>query len=191
MEKRNLFASTTLIFVSDHGMARASERVNLGRQLRRAGLDVKLLGVGGFAIGVFDEGAKSEKDLARALQIARSVGLEAWPPTDAPADWHVSDVRFGDFVVRAPIGTAIVGATTLIDGFHGYDAKESAMTGILVARGRGVGVGERLGLVSSLAIAPTVLELLGLPVPPQMKESPIEAFLRGVRSSDEIKGASR
>jgi hypothetical protein len=180
MEKRGLFDSTTLIFVSDHGIALAHERVNLGRQLQRAGLDVSLLGTGGFAIGVFDEGARSDANLARAVEIARKAGLEAWPRAGAPAKWHVGDERFGDFVVRAPIGTAIVRATTLIDGFHGYDAEEPAMAGILVARGRGVVVGARLGRVSSLAIAPTVLELLGLPIPPQMKAPPIVELTNGV-----------
>lgn len=180
MEKRGLFDSTTLIFVSDHGSSLAHERVNLGRALRRAGLDVSLLGTGGFATGVFDEGAKSEANLARAVEIARKAGLEAWPRADAPAGWHVGDPRFGDFVVRAPIGTAIVRATTLIDGFHGYDSKEPAMAGILVARGRGVVVGAKLGRVSGLSIAPTVLELLGLPVPSQMKAPPIAELTNGV-----------
>ncbi len=180
MEKRGLFESTTLIFVSDHGMALAKERVNLGRLLSRAGLELSLLGTGGFAVGVFEEGAKSDAQLALAVKIARQAGLEAWPREDAPAKWHVADPRFGDFVVRAPIGTAIVGATTMIDGFHGYDAEEPAMAGLLVARGRGVLVGAKLGRVSSLAIAPTVLELLGLPVPEQMKQPPIAELLIGV-----------
>jgi hypothetical protein len=178
MEERGLFASTTLIFVSDHGMALARERLNLGEALRSAGLKVSLLGIGGFAIGVFKDGEKSEANLARALEVARSSGTEAWARAEAPESWHVADPRFGDFVVRAPIGTAIVGSMTMIDGFHGYPASGSEMAGILVARGRGVSVGTKLGRVSSLAIAPTILELLGLPIPSQMKESPIQEFTR-------------
>jgi hypothetical protein len=188
MEKRELFDSTTLIFVSDHGMTAASERINLGRRLGNAGLELSLLGVGGFAIGVFDEGEKTEANLGRAVAIARAAGLQAWPRAEAPAEWHVADPRFGDFVVRAPIGIAIVGATTRIDGFHGYDAREPAMAGLLVARGRGVLVGAQLGRISSLAIAPTVLELLGLPVPPQMKEPPIAELLHGIVQSDATPG---
>ena len=183
MEKRGLFDSTTLIFVSDHGMAKARTRLNLGRRLRRAGLKLSLLGIGGFASGVFDKGENSTENLARAVEIARKAGLAAWARAEAPADWHVGDPRFGDFVVRAPIGTAIVGSTTLIDGFHGYDAEEPAMAGLLVARGRGVLAGARLGRVSSLAIAPTVLVLLGLPVPAQMKAPPIAELLMGVGES--------
>jgi arylsulfatase A-like enzyme len=46
------------------------------------------------------------------------------------------------------------------------------MAGILVAYGRGVRPGIQLGRVSSLSIAPTVLTLLGLPVPGAM-EAPV------------------
>jgi hypothetical protein len=172
-------------------MVEASQRINLGRRLSRAGLELSLLGIGGFAIGVFDDGEKSEANLARAVEIARAAGLEAWSRGDAPPEWHVADPRFGDFVVRAPVGIAIVRATTLIDGFHGYDAKEPAMAGLLVARGRGVLVGARLGRVSSLAIAPTVLELLGLPIPPQMKEPPIVELLQGIGQKDLTGGSPR
>lgn len=181
MEKRDLFASTTLIFVSDHGMARARKRLNLGEALRKAGLEVSLLGIGGFATGVFADGEKTEATLARAIEIARKAGVEAWARSEAPESWHVADPRYGDFVVRAPVGTAIVGARTLIDGFHGYSSSEPEMAGILLARGRGVSTGVKLGRVSSLAIAPTILELLGLPIPPQMKESPIEEITRGIQ----------
>jgi len=180
IEKRGLFDSTTLIFVSDHGMAWAPKRVNLASRLRHAGLELSLLGIGGFATGVFDEGAKSQAKVAEAVEIARKAGLQAWSRRDAPADWHVRDSRFGDFVVRAPIGTAIVGPGTRIDGFHGYDSKEPAMAGIFVARGRGVRPGTRLGRVSSLSIAPTVLGLLGLPVPRQMKAPPLAELLVGI-----------
>ena len=71
-------------------------------------------------------------------------------------------------------------STFWVSVFHGYDATEPSMAGLLVARGRGVLVGAELGRVSSLAIAPTVLELLGLPVPSQMKEPPISALMIGV-----------
>lgn len=182
MEKRGLFASTTLIIVSDHGMAAAEERVNLGQVLRRAGLKVTLLGIGGFATGVFKDGQRTDENLARAVAVAREAGMQAWARAEAPENWHVADPRFGDFVVRAPIGMAIVGARTRIDGFHGYPATEPEMAGILVARGRGVSVGANLGRVSSLAIAPTILKLLGLPIPSQMVEAPIVEITQAIRS---------
>ena len=41
--------STTLVFVSDHGMASAERRVNLGSLLRKGGARTKVIGIGGFA----------------------------------------------------------------------------------------------------------------------------------------------
>jgi predicted AlkP superfamily pyrophosphatase or phosphodiesterase len=184
MEARGLFASTTLIFVSDHGMVRAQERLDLAAALRAAGLRPSVLGIGGFASIVFKPSIRTEEALARAVEVARAEGLEAWRREQAPADWHMTDPRFGDVVVRAPIGVAIVRPSTNIEGFHGYDAREPAMAGLLVARGRGVRAGTRLGRVSALAIAPTVLSLLGLPIPPQMKLPAIPELLVGLSGAD-------
>jgi len=180
MEAHQLFESTTLIFVSDHGMASAERRVNLGSLLGRAGLDVAVMGTGGFATIVFDEGEKSAQNVERVIEIARKAGLEAWARKRAPSDWHVTDPRFGDVVVRAPLGTAIVSPFMKLNGFHGYDAKLPEMAGILVAYGRGVEPGSDLGSVSSLAIAPTILRLLDLPVPDPMATAPVEGLLGGL-----------
>lgn len=190
MEARGLFETTTLIFVSDHGMVGAEVRVNLERRMRNAGLELRLLGVGGFASGYFDQGEGSPEAIARAVALARAAGFEAWPRRDAPADWHVADVRFGDLVIRAPIGTAIVESGTSIVGFHGYDAREPAMAGLLVARGRGVRVGATIGRMSSLAIAPTILRLLALPIPAQMKEPPIAALVDGIEPVRTVPGGA-
>ena len=86
--------------------------------------------------------------------------------------------------MRAPLGTAIVNRFTKIDGFHGYDAKLPAMAGILVAYGRGVEPGTKLGSVSSLSLAPTVLRLLDLPIPDSMTAAPIDGLLEGLAGPD-------
>ena len=92
--------------------------------MRGAGLRPSVLGIGGFASIVFEPDEKTEAALDRAVEVARGEGLEAWKREQAPADWHVADPRFGDVVVRAPIGLAIVRPSTDIEGFHGYDARE-------------------------------------------------------------------
>lgn len=178
LEARGLFASTTLIFVSDHGMVGAKTRVNLGTELRRRGVRAKTFGIGGFASIVAGPSRRTPRDLDRIVTVVREAGLEAWWRDRAPADWHVANPRFGDVVVRAPIGTAIVTSTSLIEGFHGYAPSEPEMAALLVAYGRGVRSGASLGRVSALQVAPTVLRLLGLPVPPQMKGVPIEGLTR-------------
>lgn len=178
LDARGLFASTTLVFVSDHGMARAEQRINVGSLLRQHGARAKVIGVGGFASVYAGPTRRDVRSLDRVVEILRGAGLKAHRRTLAPDDWHVDDVRFGDIVVRAPIGTAIVTPTTLIEGFHGYASSEPAMAGILVAYGRGVGEGVRIGRVSSLSIAPTVLTLLGLPVPGAMAAPVIPELTR-------------
>ncbi|MFK7895026.1 MAG: alkaline phosphatase family protein [Myxococcota bacterium] len=176
LEARDLLESTTLIFVSDHGMSTAERKVNLGLVLSRAGLSLSTIGIGGFSTLVFDEGQRTEASQRRAVEVARSKGLEAYVRSEAPADWHVDDARFGDVVVRAPVGVAIVAPSTQIPGFHGYAPENPEMAGILIAYGRGVTPGSKLGKISSLSVAPTVLRLLGLPVPPQMKATPVRAL---------------
>jgi predicted AlkP superfamily pyrophosphatase or phosphodiesterase len=180
MEVRSLFDTTTLIFVSDHGMVEVGQRVNLRKALTDAGLSVSVIGIGGFSSVTFRKGKRSPGTVAQAVSVARALGLEAWARESAPASWHVGDPRFGDVVVHAPMGKTIVTAMTRIEGVHGYSAAEPAMSGLLVARGRGVVAGTELGHVSGLAIAPTVLHLLGLPIPEQMKERPIPGLIRGL-----------
>lgn len=177
LERRDLFATTTLIFVSDHGMAAARERINLGTWLRKHGVRAKTFGIGGFATIVAGPTRRRPRDLDRIVEVVRDAGLEAWRREQAPADWHVANPRFGDVVVRAPIATAIVTATSLIEGFHGYAPEAPEMAALLVAYGRGVRNGTVLPRVSALSVAPTVLRLLALPVPPQMKAEPIAALL--------------
>jgi len=184
MEARGLFATTTLIFVSDHGMVDAEKRVNLGTLLRKHGLRAKTFGIGGFASIIAGPTRRRPSDLDRIVEVVRAAGLVAWRRDQAPADWHVANPRYGDVVVRAPIGTAIVTTTSVIDGFHGYAPEEPAMAGLLVAYGRGVRAGASLGRVSSLAIAPTVLRLLGLPMPAQMKAAPIPELTELGRGAD-------
>lgn len=184
LEARALFETTTLVFVSDHGMATADRRVDLRRVLSDADLSPRVLGIGGFATVYFSKGRATRARVDQAVAAAREAGLSAWPRAEAPAAWHVDDVRFGDVVVRAPIGTAIVTPTSLIDGFHGYDPEAPEMAAMLVARGRGVPPGTRIGRVSNLRIAPTVLALLGLPAPETMRAPPIEAMLQGIDARD-------
>ncbi len=180
MEERRLFETTTLIFVSDHGMTEAETLFDLGAAMRRAGVKASVIGIGGFSSIVFKEAKARDYQVETALRVAREAGLEAWARNDAPADWHVGDVRFGHIVVRAPLGTAIVTARSHIKGYHGYDPQEPAMAGMLVARGRGVQPGSRIGRTSNLSVAPTILKLLGIPIPDQMKAPSIEEMLFGL-----------
>ena len=51
------------------------------------------------------------------------------------------------------------------------------MSAILIAAGRGVTTGEPLGSIRNVDVAPTVLSLLGVPVPDWMDGSPIQGLV--------------
>jgi len=179
LEARGAFETTTLIFVSDHGMVGAERTVNLGALYGRAGLGTRVYGIGGFATVTLAAGADAEAreaDARRAVEIARSQGLEAYPRASAPASWRVGHPRFGDVVVRAPVGTAIVSPGLDLGGYHGYDSMEPSMRAILLARGRGARPGTDLGVVRAVDVAPTVLHLLGETPPGWMEGHVIEGL---------------
>ncbi len=194
LERRGLLASTTLLVVSDHGMAPVTHRVDLQAALDAEGLRVRVFGGGGFATLRAEgdaerkrpKGAPSDKrpkgapsELERALGVARELGLEAWPRSAAPAELRVGQPRFGDAVVLAPLGTAIVDASAErppLAGSHGYRPELAAMGGLFLALGRGASAGVRTGPVQAVDVAPTVLALLGVPQPDWMPGRPVSAL---------------
>ncbi len=187
LEERGLLASTTLIFVSDHGMAVATSRLNLGRELSKAKLPGRVYGIGGFATIDLGPAARTRPEAAEdVVARARALGLEAHVRSAAPASLPVHNPRFGDVVVVAEVGTAIVYSGLDIVGFHGYDPEAVEMSALFIALGRGVKPGARLPAQRALDIAPTVLALLGVPVPDWMEGRPIRDIVPGEAESATI-----
>ncbi len=178
------WATTTLLLVSDHGMARVERTVDLARALQRAGVAARVAGGGGCALVRM---RRSGDPLEPALEVARSLGLHAWRRGERAAGWPLNHPRFGDVFVMAPVGTAIVrhrgfpgiearaGRDPLtLRGSHGYDPAAPEMGALFAALGRGVAPGARLGAVRAIDVAPTVLALLGRPVPDWMEGRPLD-----------------
>ena len=176
LEDRGSLASTTLMLVSDHGMAAVERSVDLAGALRRAGSRARVLGAGGFAILSMDPLA----DAKPVLSVARGLGLEAHLRESAPPALRLGNPRFGTAVALAPPGTAIraTGATgPAMRGSHGYRPEVPAMGALFLALGRGVRPGTKLGAVRAIDVAPTVLALLGIEPPPWMEGAPIGAIV--------------
>lgn len=177
LRQRGALASTTLILVSDHGMAAVERHVDLGAALRNAQIGARVLGAGGFAILSLGPGAS---DLAPALAVARSLGLEAHSRAGAPSWLRLGHPRFGSGVVLAPPGTAIQSSgrsSPAMRGAHGYRPEMPEMGGLFLALGRGARPGTKLGEVRAVDVAPTVLALLGLSVPGWMEGAPIAEMI--------------
>ena len=190
IDARGLQAATTLLIVSDHGMAKVERTIDLEASLRSVGIRANVVGGGGFSTVRLGRGsgqrtsAERRAAVVRAVEAARELGLEAWPRGESPEALPTSNPRFGDFVAMAPVGTAIVdGSRALaapaaalglgLQGTHGHAPEAPEMAGIFYAFGRGVEAGFRPGRVRALDVAPTVLELLGEPQPDHMNGRPI------------------
>ena len=193
---RGLWASTTLIVVSDHGMTRADTLIDFDAVLQDAGVKARVSGMGGFANVYLSDHLDEEARASAAKRVqalAAEAGLEAvivgdvladavavagegsdaGDIADAEASPRFTHSRFGDLVLVAPVGTAIHRPGLPEGGFHGYPSHEPVMHGIFVAAGRGVTRGKALPLLQSTDIAPTVLALLGVERPSWMKGSPV------------------
>ena len=187
LDARGLAASTTLLVVSDHGMTEAQRTADLAAALSGAGLDAAVIGGGGFAQVEVSGDADRAARIARVVEIARGLGLEAWPNGQGPSEYAIPNARFGDVVVVAPLGTAIA-AQSRIDwlmgivgierfamrGIHGHRPELPEMGALFGAIGRGVAAGARPGTVRAVDVAPTVLALLGLPIPEWMEGRPVD-----------------
>jgi len=176
---------TTLIVVSDHGMAPVERTVDLASALAGAGVEARVHGGGGFVTVTLERPAA---DRERALSIARELGLEAWARGQGPAGLEARHARFGELVVVAPPGTAISSRGLLgrlraafTGGGHGHRPGEPSMSAIFLALGRGVAAGARPDGVRARDVAPTVLTLLGLPVPDGMEGRAIALSVRPVQ----------
>ncbi len=181
LDASGAFSHTTLLIVSDHGMAPVYRRIDLAAALRTAGVKGKVVGAGGMATVSFEKG---EDFVDRTLSVARGLGLQAWPREETPRELRARNPRFGDVVVVAPIGLAIQSAwTPAMYGAHGYLPQEPAMGALLLAVGRGAPAGAELGEVRSIDVAPTVLRLLGLAVPDTMEGQPIARLVPEMAAS--------
>jgi len=138
--------------------------------------------------------AERSAAIRRAIEIAHKHGLDAFARGETPPAWPTSNPRYGDLVVVAPVGTAIVdGSRALaapadalglgLRGAHGHPPEAPEMAGIFYALGRGVAPGVRPGRVRAIDVAPTVLALLGVPQPAAMTGQPIPLGADGAGSS--------
>ena len=177
LDARGAFAHTTLLIVSDHGMAPVYRRIDLSAALRSAGVKGEVSGGGGMA-SIRVEKGQGEGFVERSVSVARGLGLEAWPREETPRALRARHPRFGDVVVIAPIGVAIQSARTPpMYGAHGYRPEDPWMGALFLAVGRGAPPGAELGELRSLDVAPTVLRLLGLEVPDSMEGRPIARLI--------------
>ncbi|CAG0972688.1 ectonucleotide pyrophosphatase/phosphodiesterase family member 6 [Myxococcaceae bacterium] len=182
LDARSAWGDTTLLVASDHGMAEASEPVDLRAALEERGIGAKVGPFGGIAWIALDDPSRRQ---AAQEGIAALPGVRAYASDALPAPWRYGPAsRLGDLVAvtdapryfRDGTRARVASALGLISGAHGYDPKREDMGAIFFAKGRGVPPGTRIGSVSILDVAPTITRLLGIEPPRDSEGRAIDAI---------------
>jgi len=180
----------TIVVATDHGFKKVQKVIHTNVALRDAGLirlkegkvescDAYVMPQGGLAfVYVTDPAKRAEllpklKTLCAGLEGVKQVidghdGPTLGMPTPA------QNQGMGDLVLYAKDGYAFFqgldGAEVIREsktylGTHGYPNSDPELDGIFLASGYGIKPGVKLERVTNLDVAPTIAELLGVPLP--------------------------
>jgi predicted AlkP superfamily pyrophosphatase or phosphodiesterase len=189
--KRDFPGKATLIIVSDHGFSPIEHAVLPNVVLRQAGLveatgdkitggPVHVVTQGGAALVYVDDDVLDRPamidQVKRAFtgqdgveRVVRAEDFKSFGLPDRQADPHAPDLilfskegyNFGD---------TAAGDVTFVDkperkGSHGHNADIPDLHAMFVGWGAGIKPGAQLGEIDNLSVAPTIANLLGIPMP--------------------------
>lgn len=178
LDESGLWPRTTLILVSDHGMAAWTDVVNFNDLLEDAGIDA--VATGAVAVHVHLNSPVPDPEMRAALTelVAGMPGAAIHKGDALPAEYRLQRPgRMGDWLVVLPppygasrstgVQLAMLKAATgfgKVLGMHGYDPTMPDMGGIFLAMGRGV-PDAGLGEVRQIDLPATVARLLDIDPP--------------------------
>jgi predicted AlkP superfamily pyrophosphatase or phosphodiesterase len=184
LDDRNLWRTTTLLLVSDHGMAEVNKIIDLDAIVKESGLDLMSTGRG----AVNHLFLKHKSDKPKLLSILSSVpNINVYTQDALPENFHFDyPNRTGDIILTTEAPHVFYKNTLLLKvhrllapliswkvGAHGYSPENPKMHAIFLGLGRGIKPGSKLESVHQLQIAPTIAKLLGIDPPAGAKEKPI------------------
>ncbi len=179
IDARHLWNDTTVLLVSDHGMTSLHSFFDMAGFLSEHGFAARVFGGPG-VMQIFMNDPK-QIDGAFALLSAHKP-FTVYRGAELPARYHLKyPDRTGDLVVISDPSTPlwypawwvrttfkVLGAVADIHpGSHGFDPNLPDMGAMMLAMGRGVPKGTRIGPVPMIDIAPTTAKLLGIDPPKQ------------------------
>ncbi len=178
LDAREAWSHTTLLVVSDHGMAAVTEAIDAAAGLEAAGIRGRVMQGGGYAMVYLDDPTAAAE---AATTLDAMDGVDAWTTARIPEALRFRHpTRVGHVVAttRPPVMLTRSGsslnrwrqASSLwggVVGTHGYDPTLPDMGASLFALGRGVPAGTKLPRVNVIDVAPTVAALLGIGPPAQ------------------------
>ncbi len=176
MGVRKAWYHTTMIVVSGHGMALATEAIDVGTPLREKGLNVLVPKGGGAAVVYLEKPEQRDE----ALEILRAqANIEAYPSDEFLKGYNAYQrERSGEIIVTVDPpyvlwdpgpdpeeGIPTGRVKNIVRGAHGYRPEDEKMQGIFMAVGRGVERRKDIGIVRTIDVAATVANLLGIDPP--------------------------
>jgi predicted AlkP superfamily pyrophosphatase or phosphodiesterase len=190
LDARQAWSHTTLVIVSDHGMAEVSDWIDPLPPLEARGISARLITGGGMGFVRLESPAQTDAALAaladvQHLRAYRSESLPSQLRAYRPGrSSHLTLITEPPYALAHPTSAESVlwNAGKLagrVRGNHGYPPDHPDMGGIFYALGRGVPSGTTLPAVRAVDVAPTVARLLGIE-PPQSSEGTALEALRPV-----------
>jgi predicted AlkP superfamily pyrophosphatase or phosphodiesterase len=193
LDARGAWAHTTLLIVSDHGMAEVSDWIDPIPALEDRGIPARLISGGGMGFVRLANPAQADAALAALAEVPH---LRAYRSEELPAELrayrrgrtaHLTLVTEPPYALAHPTAAESLAwkagqLAGRVRGGHGYRPDHPDMGGIFYALGRGVPRGATLPPVRAIDVAPTVARLLGID-PPQSSEGEALEALRPVEAS--------
>jgi arylsulfatase A-like enzyme len=175
IDRRGGWDHTTLLIVSDHGMAEAGEPIEIREPLERAGIGAEIL-AGAAVARIYLEDPMQRDAAYRVLEPLPNANV--YTAEMIPDELRVKHPsRNGDLMLIATppytfrtsgwLRAVASWFTNSKMGVHGYPPVHPEMGAIFLGMGRGLPRGVRIGPVRNIDIAPTVAALLGIDPPAQ------------------------
>ncbi len=164
LDLRALWERTTLFVVSDHGMSRATEAVDVRARLEEHGISAAVISAGGSGYVFLEDPSQRDEAIEH---LTRLEGVRAHAGGGLPAALRAYHPRrSGDVVViteppRAVSARSLAGGR----GMHGYLPQHPDMAAIFYAMGRGIPAGLAPDSVRAIDLAATVSALLAIEPP--------------------------
>lgn len=161
LKDAGLFDQTTLVIVSDHGMAEvpSENQIQLNHLLSNfSQYSVEWQG----PLAGINLNGDPEDLLIRSLK--QNTHIKCWPKREIPAKYHFgTHPRIPDVVCLADMGWTITQGLSLfnIPGQHGYDPELKEMHGIFIASGFKIRKAQ-LNTVENIEVYPFLCHLLGI-----------------------------
>jgi predicted AlkP superfamily pyrophosphatase or phosphodiesterase len=187
IDELGLWSRTTLVIVSDHGMAACTRPLKPGDALEAAGIEADVIGSAVAQIHLKDPTQEAAAGQVLEQFIAEIPGALIHRRETLPEEYRLNRAdRLGEWIVIVPppyffsrssaVESALANAALLMGrefGMHGYDPNLADMAGIFLAMGRGVPTDRPLEEVHQIDVAATVAGLLNIEPPKDSEGAPI------------------